>query len=402
LYAGFFVIRRWLEVGVRGELQPGDPFRIGPYRLAEVLASGGMGRVYLARSPGGRPVAVKAIRAELAADAEFRARFRREVAAARRVNGLYTAVVVDADTDGLVPWLATAHVDGPSLADAVRDGGPLSGSSLLGLAAGLAEGLAAIHAVGLVHRDLKPSNVLLAGDGPRIIDFGIAWSAELSSLTGTDALVGSPGYMSPEQAEPGGEVGPASDVFTLSAMLCYAATGHGPWGTGSVSALIFRVVHLEPGLGDVPAEIRDLIARCLAKDRTAADRGGDPAGTRRLSPARPGPRGRGECRRCPVRARRGRAAANLARRGRGAPGSARAPTPRRPDGRAPRGRSWRLGDLRAYRHAGRWQDPAGRRVCAGMPPGGLAPRRLGQRGRHCRAAQRSCRGRGQTWHRQVA
>jgi serine/threonine protein kinase len=253
LYAGFFVIRRWLEVGVRGELQPGDPFRIGPYRLAEVLASGGMGRVYLARSPGGRPVAVKAIRAELAADAEFRARFRREVAAARRVNGLYTAVVVDADTDGLVPWLATAHVDGPSLADAVRDGGPLSGSSLLGLAAGLAEGLAAIHAVGLVHRDLKPSNVLLAGDGPRIIDFGIAWSAELSSLTGTDALVGSPGYMSPEQAEPGGEVGPASDVFTLSALL----RRDRPWPVGDG----FRVrAHLPRG----PSGTRP--RRCARRD----------------------------------------------------------------------------------------------------------------------------------------
>jgi tetratricopeptide (TPR) repeat protein len=251
---------------VRGELQPGDPARIGPYRLVEVLGGGGMGRVYLGRSAGGRPVAVKVIRPELAGDGEFRVRFRREVAAARRVNGFYTAVVVDADADGPVPWLATAHVDAPSLAEAVRDGGPLAASELRGLAAGLAEGLAAIHDVGLVHRDLKPSNVLLAADGPRIIDFGIAWSTGAPSLTGAGLVVGSPGFMSPEQARPGGEVGPATDVFSLGALLCYAATGRGPWGAGDVTTLVYRVVHEEPDLAGVPAEIRDLVARCLAKD----------------------------------------------------------------------------------------------------------------------------------------
>jgi len=255
-----------LGVGVRGELQPGDPARIGPYRLVEVLGGGGMGRVYLGRSAGGRPVAVKVIRPELAADAEFRGRFRQEVAAARRVNGFYTAVVVDADADGPVPWLATAHVDAPSLEDAVRDGGPLPAASLAGLAAGLAEGLAAIHAVGLVHRDLKPSNVLLAADGPRIIDFGIAWMAEAPSLTAVGLLIGSPGFLSPEQAEPEREVGPASDVFNLGALLCYAATGRGPWGAGYVTTLLYRVVHEEPDLAGVPREIRDLVARCLAKD----------------------------------------------------------------------------------------------------------------------------------------
>ncbi len=257
------------------ELQPGDPSRIGPYRLVEVLGSGGMGRVYLGRSVGGRQVAVKVIRADLAADPEFRIRFRREVAAARLVNGLYTALVVDADTDGRVPWLATAYINAPSLADAVQDGGPLLPASLRALATGLAEGLSAIHAAGLVHRDLKPSNVLLAADGPRVIDFGIARAAEATSLTGTNIVVGSPGYLSPEQAEPNREVGPASDIFSLGAVLCYAATGYGPWGTGSTAALIYRVVHGEPDIDDMPDEIRSLVARCLikmpAQRPTAAD-----------------------------------------------------------------------------------------------------------------------------------
>jgi len=247
------------------ELQPGDPARIGPYRLLAVLGNGGMGRVYLGRSPGGRQVAVKVIRAQLATDQEFRIRFRREVAAARRVNGIYTAAVVDADTEGPVPWLATAYISAPSLADAVQQGAPLPPDALLPFAAALAEGLSAIHAAGLVHRDLKPSNVLLAPDGPRVIDFGIAYAAEATSLTETNAVIGSPGYLSPEQAEAEREVAAASDVFSLGAVLCFAATGHSPWGTGSSAALLYRVVHGEPGIADVPAEIRSLVARCLAK-----------------------------------------------------------------------------------------------------------------------------------------
>ena len=247
------------------ELQPGDPRRIGPYRLIRQLGSGGMGRVFLGRSVGGRPVAVKVIRAELAADPEFRMRFRREVAAAQKVNGLYTALVVDADMDGPVPWLATAYVAGPSLADAVASHGPLPAASVLVLAAGLAEGLAAIHKVGLVHRDLKPSNVLLADDGPRVIDFGISRAAEASVLTHAGLVIGSPGFMSPEQAE-GGEVGPPSDIFSLGAVLTFAATGHGPFGTGTTAALIYRVVHAPPSLDGVSAEIQPLIQRCLAKD----------------------------------------------------------------------------------------------------------------------------------------
>jgi eukaryotic-like serine/threonine-protein kinase len=182
------------------ELLASDPESVGPYRLLGRLGAGGMGQVYLARSPGGRLVAVKVIRPELAGDTDFRARFAREVAAARNVNGMFTALVIDADVSGLVPWLATAYVDGPSLAQAVRERGPMHAGSLRALAAGLTEGLEAIHAAGLVHRDLKPSNVLLAPDGPRVIDFGISRAVEESMLTQTGAVVGSPGYLSPEQA----------------------------------------------------------------------------------------------------------------------------------------------------------------------------------------------------------
>jgi serine/threonine protein kinase len=248
------------------ELRPGDPQAIGPYRLVGELGQGGMGRVYLGVSPGGRPVAVKAIRAELAADPEFRSRFGREVASARRVSGVYTAQVVDADVDGPVAWMATAYVPGPSLAEAVDNHGPLPEASLLALSAGLAESLNAIHAAGVVHRDLKPSNVLLAEDGPRVIDFGISRAVEaVTMLTQAGLVVGSPGFMSPEQAM-GGEVGPPSDVFNLGAVLAFAATGEGPFGTGTTAALLYRVAHGEPGLERVPPRVRPLIERCLAKD----------------------------------------------------------------------------------------------------------------------------------------
>jgi len=247
------------------ELQAGDPRRIGPYWLEGRLGSGGMGRVYLGRSPGGRNVAIKVIRSDLAESPDFRARFAREVAAARKVSGIFTAPVVDADLEGPVPWLATAYVAGPSLADAVADRGPMPAALVLRLAAGLAEGLAAIHSVGVVHRDLKPANVLLAEDGPRLIDFGISRSMETSALTRTGMVVGSPGFMSPEQAE-GRPVGPPSDVFSLGAVLTFAATGEGPFGEGSTVALLYRVVTSEPYTQGVPDEIRPLIERCLAKD----------------------------------------------------------------------------------------------------------------------------------------
>ena len=246
-------------------LQPGDSPQVGPYRLVGRLGSGGMGRVFLGLSAGGRPVAVKVIRAELAADPEFRIRFGREVAAARQVSGLFTALVVDADVDGPVPWLATAYVAGPSLSEAVSSHGPMSSWSALVLAAGLAEGLSAIHAASVVHCDLKPSNVLLSQDGPRVIDFGISRAAEAISVTGAGLVVGSPGFMSPEQAV-GGEVGPPSDVFSLGAVLAFAATGGGPFGEGSSPELAYRLVYSQPNLDPMPAELRPLVELCLAKD----------------------------------------------------------------------------------------------------------------------------------------
>src|SRR5271166_954945 len=247
------------------ELQPGDPQLIGPYRLRGRLGAGGMGQVFLGRSAGGRPVAVKVVRAHLATDPEFRERFRREIAVARKVSGVYTSPVIDADVDGPMPWLATAYVEGPSLAEAVSEHGPLPPRSVLALAAGLAEGLNAIHAAGVVHRDLKPANVLLAEDGPRVIDFGISRAAEASALTHTGLVVGSPGFMSPEQAE-GREVGSPSDIFSLGAVLAFAATGQGPFGTGSTPALVYRVVYSPPNLDHLPIEVRPLIESCLAKD----------------------------------------------------------------------------------------------------------------------------------------
>jgi serine/threonine protein kinase len=247
------------------ELQAGDPGVIGPYRVVGRLGSGGMGHVFLGRSPGGRLLAIKVVRPELAGDLEFRTRFRREVAAAASVSGLFTAPVVDADTEAPVPWLATAYIAGSSLADTVAGHGPLPAASLLALAAGLAEGLLAIHSAGLVHRDLKPSNVLMADDGPRVIDFGISRAMEASAVTSTGIVVGSPGFMSPEQAE-GHEVGPPSDVFSLGAVLAFAATGEGPFGNGSSAALIYRLVHNPPDLTRVPGEARALIEHCLDKD----------------------------------------------------------------------------------------------------------------------------------------
>jgi eukaryotic-like serine/threonine-protein kinase len=245
-------------------LQPEDPREIGPYRLLGQLGSGGMGQVFLGMSAGGRPIAVKVIRTELAADPDFRARFRREVAAAQKVSGLFTALVVDADLDCPTPWLATAYVAGPSLTEAVRGHGPLPVRSLLALTAGLAEGLGAIHAAGVVHRDLKPSNVLLAEDGPRVIDFGISEAAEASVAAGANVMIGSPGYMSPEQVL-GFDIDPASDMFSLGAVLTFAATGQGPFGTGSNAALMYRLVNSPAKLGSVPAELRPLVGSCLAK-----------------------------------------------------------------------------------------------------------------------------------------
>ncbi|WTW96725.1 protein kinase [Streptomycetaceae bacterium NBC_01309] len=241
-----------------------DPKEIGGYRLLRVLGAGGMGRVYLARSPGGRTVAVKVIRPELSDDVGFRNLFRREVAAARRVGGAWTAPVIDADTEASRPWLVTGYVAGPSVYEAVERHGPLPESSVRTLGAGLAEALIAIHGTGLIHRDLKPTNVLLSLDGPRVIDFGISRALDASVHTRTGATVGSPGFMSPEQID-GRDVGPATDVFSLGSVLVFAATAEGPFGAGSAQALMFRIVSKSPELGAVPAELRDLISACLAK-----------------------------------------------------------------------------------------------------------------------------------------
>jgi serine/threonine protein kinase len=251
-------------MGLVAGLQPGDPREIGPYRTLGRLGSGGMGQVFLGMSAGGRPIAVKVIREELADDPQFRTRFRREVAAARKVSGLFTAFVVDADLDGPMPWLATAYVAGPSLLEAVQDHGPLDAHTLLALAAGLAESLSAIHAADVVHRDLKPSNVLLAEDGPRVIDFGISGAAEASAQTGANVVIGSPGFMSPEQVL-GHDIGPPSDMFSLGAVLAFAGTGQGPFGSGSSAALVYRLVNSPANLGLLPDEIRPLVGRCLAK-----------------------------------------------------------------------------------------------------------------------------------------
>ena len=247
------------------ELQVSDPKEVGPYLLLGRLGAGGMGQVFLGRSPGGRLVAVKVVRADLSGDPEFRARFAREVAAARRVSGVFTAPVVDADPAASLPWLVTAFVNGLSLSQAVDDYGPLPVASVLALAAGLAEGLGAVHAAGVVHRDLKPSNVLLAPDGPRVIDFGISQAVDATHLTRTGMVIGSPAFMSPEQVK-GGAVGPASDVFSLGAVLAFAATGHEPFGSGAPTAQLFRVVHGSPHLDQLPGDVRPLVERCLTKD----------------------------------------------------------------------------------------------------------------------------------------
>ncbi|MFC4464942.1 LamG-like jellyroll fold domain-containing protein [Streptomyces xiangluensis] len=248
-------------------LEPEDPRSVGDYRLLRRLGAGGMGRVYLGRSPGGRAVAVKVVHADLVRQPEFRSRFRREVQAARLVSGAFTAPVIDADPDAPLPWLVTSYISGPSLQDAVADRRSLPPQAVLALAAGLAEALTSIHAVNLVHRDLKPSNVLLAEDGPRVIDFGIARSAETAGITKAGRMVGSPGFMSPEQVAGDAEITWAGDVFSLGAVLAYAATGSNPFGDGPTPALLYRVVHTEPDIEAVThPTLRALITACLVKD----------------------------------------------------------------------------------------------------------------------------------------
>ncbi|MEV4332022.1 protein kinase [Streptomyces sp. NPDC049597] len=242
-----------------------DPKTVAGYKIAARLGAGGMGKVYLSYTPGGRPVAIKVIRPDFGQDAEFRRRFAQEVQAAQRVQGLFTAPVIDADADAEQPWLATAYVPGPSLSDAVAQHGRLPVETVLLLVAGIAEALQIIHGAGIVHRDLKPANVLLAADGPRVIDFGIARAADATSLTSSGVTIGTPSFMAPEQAA-GSHVTPATDIFALGQIAAYAATGKAAFGEGTSHGVLYRIVHEEPDLTELPEQLRELVTRCMVKD----------------------------------------------------------------------------------------------------------------------------------------
>ncbi|MFF3645722.1 PQQ-binding-like beta-propeller repeat protein [Streptomyces sp. NPDC002564] len=242
------------------------PARIGPYEVFQLLGEGGMGQVYLARSPGSRLVALKVIRPEYAEAPNFRGRFRAEAASARRVSGFFTPPVLDADADAPQPWLATAYVPAPSLHDVVRGFGVLAEDGLRALGCGLAEALPAIHDAGIVHRDLKPGNVLITGDGPRVIDFGISSAVDATQVTRTGAVMGTPGFMAPEQIMSSRDAGPAADIFSLGCVLVFAATGQGPFGSGGTAEILYRAVHHPPRLDGVPASLRAVVGACLDKD----------------------------------------------------------------------------------------------------------------------------------------
>ncbi|MFF7644507.1 PQQ-binding-like beta-propeller repeat protein [Streptomyces canus] len=242
------------------------PEYAGHYRLESGLGSGGMGVVHVARSASGMKLAVKVVHTEFAKDPEFRGRFRQEVAAARKVSGAFTASVVDADPDAERPWMATLFIPGPTLSDEVKRNGPMEPAQLRRLMAGLAEALRDIHRVGVVHRDLKPSNVLLAEDGPKVIDFGISRPKDSELRTETGKLIGTPPFMAPEQFRRPREVGPAADIFALGSVMVHAATGRGPFDSDSPYVVAYQVVHDEPDLTGVPVNLAPLIVRCLAKE----------------------------------------------------------------------------------------------------------------------------------------
>ena len=291
LTAGGEPLRRW------------DPERIGPYVILGRLGAGAMGQVYLGRSAAGRLVAVKTIKVELAEEAGFRTRFAQEVAAARRVSGVFTAAVVEADPEADLPWLATAYVPAPSLARLVGVCGPLPIPAVRWLAAGCAEALESIHGAGLVHRDLKPSNVLVAPDGPKVIDFGVARAAERIGVNpASRGAVGTPAYMAPEQAQDTGQASAASDVYSLGATLAFAATGHPPYRGDSPMEVLARLATEPPDLSGLPGELHQLVAACLQRVprmrptsssmlaqlgpfTEAAGVAGDPAGTHSYLPA---------------------------------------------------------------------------------------------------------------------
>ncbi|MBN9102030.1 MULTISPECIES: serine/threonine-protein kinase [unclassified Pseudonocardia] len=243
-----------------------EPTTLGRYRVQSPLGAGGMGRVLLGVDDAGQRVALKLVHRELAADPGFRERFRREVQMAASAPAWFTAPVLDADPDAERPWLATAFVDGPSLQSYVTTQGPLGEQGLAALAERMADGLAALHAAGLVHRDLKPSNVLLADDGPRLIDFGISRAADTTSLTQTGHVMGTPEYMSPEQAGGERDIGPASDMFSFGSLLVFAATGRSPFAADSAAAALYRITYSEPDLGPLTGRVREVVHACLTKD----------------------------------------------------------------------------------------------------------------------------------------
>ncbi|HWG25759.1 serine/threonine-protein kinase [Actinospica sp.] len=252
-------------------LRASDPAQVGPYRLEAVLGQGGMGRVFLARQEGAADAAAVALKVlSQTGDATARARFRRELAAARRVEGDGTARVLDGDPDADPPWLATEYIDGPTLDRLVAERGPLSVRAAAGLAVGVAGALSTIHTAGVVHRDLKPANIILAPDGPRVVDFGIARTADATTLSVSGWTMGTPGYMAPEQIADPRSVGPAVDVFALGAVLVFATTALSPYSGGDAATVIYRIVHGEPNLDGVPDELRELVTACLAK--SAEDR----------------------------------------------------------------------------------------------------------------------------------
>ena len=251
----------------RGPLLQTDPTQLGRYRLVSRLGAGGMGVVYLGVDPNGQQVAVKVLRPELADNPEFRVRFGREVTMLTRVQGVCTVRVIEADTQAPKPFLVTEYADGPSLSEFIDTRGPLDAGTLYGLATGLAEALAAIHAAGIVHRDLKPSNVLLTAGGPKVIDFGIAQALDTTSLTKTGITLGSAGFMAPEQVT--GRPGTAADIFTWAVTVAYAASGKSPFGTGAPDVILYRIMHTAPDIAAVPPGLHPLVEAALAKDPQA-------------------------------------------------------------------------------------------------------------------------------------
>ncbi|WP_245246461.1 serine/threonine-protein kinase, partial [Streptomyces lonarensis] len=247
-------------------LRPEDPDALAGFRIVARLGSGGMGTVYLSHMPDGRPTALKIVRAELAESPDFHRQFEREVRAASRVGGRYVVPVLDHDTDGPVPWLATAYVQGPSLGEAVAFHGPVPQQAVVRLTAAVADALRSVHGAGVVHRDLKPSNVLLAADGPQVIDFGIARASDATTMfSGSPRRIGTPGFMAPEQVM-GGEITAQADVFALGLLTAFAAAGRGAFGAGDTDALLYRIVHDRPDLSACPDGLRDVVEACLEKD----------------------------------------------------------------------------------------------------------------------------------------